>query len=348
MTHERDLDRVLDRWMDDGPTVVADRVIATAMTDVHTTRQRGARWALLKELFMTMKPATTLVAVTIIAALGFAAYQFWAGGRIGAPPEPQFVTASELPEIVMNADQAPPGMNLDGIYTEGNDVLLRPIISVTGPEQRRTWSSPALSAGRYTEFSDADQQVILSWAALYERRRCRAGPVLYAEELESEAGYGLTASTISATSEPTTRTTRPQDDTKVYLWRVGNLVLAAATIGDYDPDQMRSVAEGMDDGPADELRGAWPFGSRVLKQECHDRLARSRSGARPLDGRRSECGGRPRDRDGDDRCELDTTARRTVCAAEGALHDHEARRDGARHRRRCHRRWCDISEPFGR
>ena len=50
MTHDRDLDRVLDRWMDDGPTVVADRVIATAITDVHTTRQRGARWASPKEI----------------------------------------------------------------------------------------------------------------------------------------------------------------------------------------------------------------------------------------------------------------------------------------------------------
>ena len=28
MTTERDLDRTLDRWMDDGPTIVADRVIA--------------------------------------------------------------------------------------------------------------------------------------------------------------------------------------------------------------------------------------------------------------------------------------------------------------------------------
>jgi hypothetical protein len=81
MTHDRDLDHVLDRWMDEGPTSVADRVIATAMTDVHTTRQRGARVALLKELFMTMKPAATLVAVTLIAVLGIAAYQFfWAGG----------------------------------------------------------------------------------------------------------------------------------------------------------------------------------------------------------------------------------------------------------------------------
>jgi hypothetical protein len=52
MTHERDLDHMLDWWMDDGPTVVADRVIAAAMTDVHTTRQRDARWAPLKELFI--------------------------------------------------------------------------------------------------------------------------------------------------------------------------------------------------------------------------------------------------------------------------------------------------------
>src|SRR5918992_1030007 len=54
MTHDRDLDRMLARWMDDGPTAVADRVVDAALTDVHTTRQRGARWATLKELFMTM------------------------------------------------------------------------------------------------------------------------------------------------------------------------------------------------------------------------------------------------------------------------------------------------------
>jgi hypothetical protein len=91
MTHERDLDRVLDRWMDDGPTIVADRVIATAMTDVHTTRQRGSRWVLLKELFMTMKPAATVVAVIAIAALGIAVYQFGLGGgpsNIGDDPPP--------------------------------------------------------------------------------------------------------------------------------------------------------------------------------------------------------------------------------------------------------------------
>lgn len=90
MTHERDLDRVLDRWMDDGPRIVADRVIATAMTDVHTTRQRGARWVLLKELFMTMKPAATIGAIALVAVLGIAAYRVFLGGpSIGdAPPTP--------------------------------------------------------------------------------------------------------------------------------------------------------------------------------------------------------------------------------------------------------------------
>lgn len=91
MNQQRDLDRVLDRWMDDGPTVVADRVIAAAMTDVHTTRQIGARWAPLKELFMTMKPATTVVAVIAIAALGIAVFQFVLGGgtrNIGDDPLP--------------------------------------------------------------------------------------------------------------------------------------------------------------------------------------------------------------------------------------------------------------------
>lgn len=33
MNRSRDIDHILDRWMDDGPSVVVDRVIAEAMTD---------------------------------------------------------------------------------------------------------------------------------------------------------------------------------------------------------------------------------------------------------------------------------------------------------------------------
>ena len=34
---------------------------------------------------------------------------------------------------------------------------------------------------------------------------------------------------------------------QVYLWRVGNVVLAAVGVGDYDADQVQSIAEMMDD-----------------------------------------------------------------------------------------------------
>src|SRR5688572_6625639 len=115
MTSERDFDSALDRWMDDGPTIVADRVIAAAMTDVHTTRQRGARWALLKELFMTMKPATMVLGVVAVIVVGIAAYQYSLGGlSIGGPGEPRIVAANELPGIVLTADDAPDGMTFDG------------------------------------------------------------------------------------------------------------------------------------------------------------------------------------------------------------------------------------------
>lgn len=251
MNQQRDLDRVLDRWMDDGPTVVADRVIAAAMTDVHTTRQIGARWAPLKELFMTMKPAATLLALAIVAAVGVAAYQLiWAGGNLGGPSEPRIVDASELPDIVMNADHAPAGMKLDGIYTERNDVLLRPVASVEGPDAAPFAQQPGYLAGRYTEFSD-EQAGVLSWAALFATPEDADRALeLYVAEVQSDSGYGLTSAAEAELGDEGAFYSDGNDpafNAQVYLWRLGNLVLAAATYGDFDPEQLGRLAEGMDD-----------------------------------------------------------------------------------------------------
>lgn len=71
MTTDHDLDRLLDRWMDVGPTVVADRVVSAAMTDIHTTRQRGGRWLPWRIPYMTTqtidRPRSILM--PILAAL---------------------------------------------------------------------------------------------------------------------------------------------------------------------------------------------------------------------------------------------------------------------------------------
>jgi len=105
MTHDRDLDHVLDRWMDDGPTVVADRVIAAAMTDVHTTRQRGARRAQLKELFMTHLPqplAPILGAVVLIVA-GVGLYAALTGPDVGGPDPTPSPAATEEATMVLGS-----------------------------------------------------------------------------------------------------------------------------------------------------------------------------------------------------------------------------------------------------
>lgn len=250
MSSERDLDHVLDRWMDEGPSIVADRVIATAMTEVHTTRQRGTRWAPLKELFMTMKPATALVAMALIAAVSFAAYQvLWSGGRIGDAPPQRVIAASELPEIVMNADEAPPGMNLDGIYTQGNEVLLRPLLSVEGTDTSRYTDQPGFLAGRYTEFSD-DRAGVLSWAALFDSvADAERALALYVEEVQSADGYGLTSRIDASLGDDGafySDGSDPEFNAQVYLWRAGNLVLVAATYGDFDADELGRLADGMD------------------------------------------------------------------------------------------------------
>jgi hypothetical protein len=245
MTQERDLDRVLDRWMDDGPSIVADRVIATAMTDVHTTRQRGARWALLKELLMTMKPALTVLGIAAAAIVGFAAFQILAGG--GGVGTPRGITADDLTAIVIAPDDPPPGMGHD--RTNDTDaVLLRPVISVTGLEAVPYLEQPGYVAGRYTEFSDPTAG-LLSWAVLFESGEdAQRSLDLYIDEVESAAGYGLgnRADLDFGDEGGFWDDDDPENDVQVVLWRSGNLVMAAATYGDFDPDELRSIAEQMD------------------------------------------------------------------------------------------------------
>jgi hypothetical protein len=246
MTHERDLDRVLDRWMDEGPTVVADRVIATAMTDVHTTRQRGARWALLKELFMTMKPAMTVLGIVAAAIVALAAWQILSdGGGIGTP---RAITADDLPAIVLPPEDAPQGMQHDNTYDDER-VLLRPIISVTGTDAIEYLEQTGYVAGRYTEFSD-ETAGLLSWAVLFDTvENAQRSLNVYIGEVESEAGYALgnRAELTFGDEGGFWDDDDPENDVQVILWRSGTLVMAAATYGDFDAGQLRSIAAAMDE-----------------------------------------------------------------------------------------------------
>jgi hypothetical protein len=97
MTPDRDFDRVLDRWMDVGPTAVSDRVIAAAMTDVQTTTQRGRPRLPRRILAMTSQTIRrphgaaipVLTAAAVLAALVVGTYLVMRPDvGIGDPPSP--------------------------------------------------------------------------------------------------------------------------------------------------------------------------------------------------------------------------------------------------------------------
>jgi hypothetical protein len=181
-----------------------------------------------------------------VAIVAIAAFQILAGG--GGVGAPRVITADDLPTIVLPADDGPEGMQHDNTY-EDERILLRPIISVTGTDAIPYLEQPGFVAGRYTEFSD-DLTGLLSWAALFETPEdAQRSLALYAEEVQSEDGYALdNRVTVDFGDDGALYdATDSSNEILVILWRNGNLVLAAATYGPFDPDALRSIAEAMDD-----------------------------------------------------------------------------------------------------
>src|SRR4051812_13124600 len=73
MTDDRDLSLILDRWLDDGPTEMPDRVIDVTAARISRQRQRPA-WRLpRKERPMTgyAKPLVALAAAVIVAVIAY-------------------------------------------------------------------------------------------------------------------------------------------------------------------------------------------------------------------------------------------------------------------------------------
>jgi hypothetical protein len=247
MTHDRDLDRMLARWMDDGPTAVADRVVDAALTDVHTTRQRGARWATLKELFMTMKPAVMIGAIAIVAVLGITTYRFIVGGEtgLGDPPD-RVLTAADLPTIVLTEDNALDGLTVDA--TESGVTALVTPVRPGGPSIDQSAFVDALM----TNLNSTETGGYVSWAALFETSADAEVAFDFLVDEHAEAGWGMQRSTVDPGlgDESASFTGAAYDifeRNQVHLWRVDNLVLAAVGVGDFDEDQVRAIAELMDE-----------------------------------------------------------------------------------------------------
>ena len=247
MTHDRDLDRVLDRWMDHGPTIVADRVIATAMTDIHTTRQRGARWALLKELLMTNKPAAAVLGIAAAIVVALAAFQILDGGGIGAS---RTITAEDLPQIIANAENVTGAESVDRVV-EGETAAISPMRSTFVVDL------PGWVDGRTHDLC-GDDGCLEAWVALFDTEANAAAAFeFYRAEFESDA-WGIPSSArsepddlgdeavlYSGVADPGTGGVSGAFLDGIYFWRVDNLLMAVIGVADFDDDALRAIADDM-------------------------------------------------------------------------------------------------------
>ncbi|HEY8198454.1 MAG TPA: hypothetical protein VIF44_01685 [Candidatus Limnocylindrales bacterium] len=74
MTHERDIDRLLDHWLSDGPTEVSDRVVLDVAERIQRQPQRPA-WRFPRRptiMSSSLRWAAVLVALALMAVVGFA------------------------------------------------------------------------------------------------------------------------------------------------------------------------------------------------------------------------------------------------------------------------------------
>ena len=69
MTHQRDIERLLDLWLEEGSEVAPDRVIDVVADRIERQRQRGARRLFNREPTMNTQ-LRLAAAVAVIAILG--------------------------------------------------------------------------------------------------------------------------------------------------------------------------------------------------------------------------------------------------------------------------------------
>ena len=150
MTHDRDLERVLDSWLADGPLVVADRVIDDLADRIGHQRQRPA-WRLRPRRFNPMTSTLKLAAsaaVLVVAVAGIALLAFPRGGGPGA------VAPSASPSVAPSASAAlPSGYPISGLLTAGSHATkaFTPPFTFTTPEG---WINDGDEASYYSLFQD--------------------------------------------------------------------------------------------------------------------------------------------------------------------------------------------------
>lgn len=147
MTHDRDLERLLDSWLADGPLVVADRVIDDVADRIGRQRQRPA-WRLRTWRFSPMTSTLKLAAsaaVLVVAVAGLAFLVFPRGGGHGAVAPPSVAPSPSA--------AVPSGYPISGLLNAGSHATrsFNPAFTFTAPDG---WINDGDSPSYYSLFPD--------------------------------------------------------------------------------------------------------------------------------------------------------------------------------------------------
>jgi hypothetical protein len=163
MTHQRDIERLLDQWFSDGPDQAPDRVVDIVTDRIERQSQRPA-WRLQWRLSPVNAYAKITVAAAAVLIVALVGYNFFPGGStgVGAPASPvpsRSPAASASPSPAPSSAVFPPwfttsnGSGGAGILPAGN-VMTRafaPGFAFTVPEG---WVNSGDELGFYGLFPD--------------------------------------------------------------------------------------------------------------------------------------------------------------------------------------------------
>lgn len=244
MNREADIEQTLRRWFDYGADQAPERFVRAALESVEGTAQRGSRRTPLEGFLMKLKPAAPFLGIAAILVLVFGAYQLFAGANLGAPEptiSPQEFTSADLPNIVVTEANAPVG-----ITVEKTTAHRRAFRAPLGPGSTLL-DQPGFVDALMTDLDTTEVGGEVTWSALF------------ADASTAEQTYGVLVAELAGSGM--TRIEDPQlgnesvllsgrafgfDRTRTYLWRDGNLLLAAVGLGDHNPSVLRAIADLME------------------------------------------------------------------------------------------------------
>ena len=235
MTHERDMERLLDTWFSDGPSEAPDRILDVVADRIGRQSQRPA-WRLhWRDIHVngSLKPLAAIAAIVLVAVGGFVFVERpFDKNKVGATPAPTVAPAPTTPAASSAPASAQPSAGASTWWNPGGGScspclgdLPAGTHASTDFRPKLTYTVPAgwVNDGDWTEWLRRSSRTCRGIA---RSSRPAGGPTLFlsldrnvsvmADDCSdfNQAGVGLKAADIVEALAPSDRaSTRPSSST---------------------------------------------------------------------------------------------------------------------------------------